>query len=314
MRRHASYVGLLLFACMSAAAAPKILCPTPQFDFGVRRDNEVVVHKFVITNTGDAPLSIKRVKASCGCTAVKSSKSSIPPGESATIDSRFTLKGRRGKQRKSILIESNDPTTPRLRLWLKGTIVVEVALEPRYLNFRQMHKSNVSTQTVKLVSLRPEIRITDVKSDTPAYDATIDPDGRGLTVRTVPPLSEGLVRGRLTVTTDHPKGLEANLNIAGVAVGDLTALPRELILRKSWPDARKLALTVRPFKKLAFEVTKVEAPLPSIKTAFRKLPNGTTRVELDGVRPEAALNGKQILVHTSLPSTPTLRIPIRVLP
>jgi len=294
--------------------APKIVCDQPDFNFGVRRDHETVVHQFTIKNDGDEPLAITRVKASCGCTAVKSSTSSIQPGKTATVDARFTLKGRRGKQQKSIMVESNDPNMPRLRLWLKGEIVVGVALEPRYLNFRQMHKDVVSTQKVALVTLRPDIRIVNIEENSPSYEATIDPDGRGLTVRTVPPLNPGLVRGRIVVTTDHPQGLTADLNIAGVAVGDLTLMPRELVLRKSWPDARKLTTIVRPFNKLAFEITKVEVPLPSIKATFKKQPDGTARVELNGVRPDPALNGKQVLIHTSLASQPTLRVPIRVLP
>jgi hypothetical protein len=314
MRRFTAILGILLLAGTSGLAAPKIVCEASEFNFGVRRDDETVVHQFVLKNEGDAPLAITRVKASCGCTAVKSSASSIPPGESATIDARFTLRGRRGKQQKSIMVESNDPQNPRLRLWLKGEIVVEVALEPRYVNFRQMHKDSVATQTVELVSLRPHVRIINIKTDTTAYEATIDPDGRGLTVRTVPPLKEGLVRGRIVVTTDHPKGLTTDLNIAGVAVGDLTLLPRELILRKSWPDARRLTLVVRPFNKIAFEIKKVEVPLPSIKPTSKKQPDGTARIELADVRPDPALNGKQIVIHTSLPSCPTLRVPIRVLP
>ncbi len=314
MRRFNGFLGLFLLTCTNGLAAPKISCEAPDFNFGVRRDNETVVHQFVIKNDGDAPLTITRVKASCGCTAVTSSASSIPSGETATVDARFTLRGRRGKQQKSIMVECNDPDMPRLRLWLKGEIVVEVALEPRYVNFRQMHKDSVATQRVELVSLRPNIRITHVKADSPAYEATIDPDGRGLTVRTVPPLTEGLVRGRMVVTTDHPMGLTTDLAIAGVAVGDLTLMPRELVLRSSWPDTRRLTLIVRPFNKLAFEITKVEVPLPSIKATVGKQPDGTARVELEGIHPDQALHGKAILIYTNLKSTPVLRVPIRILP
>jgi hypothetical protein len=314
MRVYTAIFVTLALTATCGLAAPKIACDAPDFNFGVKRDHETVVHSFVLRNDGDAPLAITRVKASCGCTAVKSSTNSILPGQTATVDARFTLKGRRGKQQKSITVESNDPATPRLRLWLKGEIVVEVALQPRYLNFRQVHKDSVVTQTVELVSLRPALRIIDVKANSASYEATIDPDGRGLTVRTVPPLKVGLVRGHMTVKTDHPMGLSTDLSIAAVAVGDLTVMPRELALRSSWPDARRVTLVIRPFNKLPFDITKVEAPLPSITTSFKKQPDGTARVDLDGVRPDKALNGKAILIHTSLKSSPVLRVPIRVLP
>lgn len=313
IRSTAVYLVLLAGAGV-LTAAPNIVCDAPQHNFGVRRDNEIVKHRYVLRNTGDTPLAITRVKASCGCTAVKSSHTHIAPGQTATIDARFTLKGRRGKQRKSILVESNDPDTPRLRLWLKGAIVVEVALKPRYINFRRFHKDSIATQTVELVSLRPDIRITHVESNTHTFEATIDPDGRGLAVRTVPPLQEGLARGHMRIQTNHPRQLTANLNIAGIAVGDLSVLPREIILHESVRESRRVNLQVRPFGDLAFDVRRVEPPAPAITSTFSKEPNGTVTVVLDGVQPDAALNGKSVVIHTNLESTPTLRVPIRVRP
>ncbi|MDP6491625.1 MAG: DUF1573 domain-containing protein [Kiritimatiellia bacterium] len=314
MHRSVYCFALSLLLYSHAQAAPKIVCAAPEFNFGVRNDHETVFHEFVVKNSGDSPLAISRVKASCGCTAVKSGANSLQPGQTTTIEARFTLKGRRGKQQKSITVESNDPATPRLRLWLKGEITVEVAVEPRYLNFRQIHKDSVVTQNVTLVSLRPDVRITGVRSDSTSFAATIDPDGRGLTVRTVPPVKDGLLRGRMTVTTDHPRGLSTYLNIAGVAVGDLLALPRDLLLRKSSTAPRRITIVVRPFIKQPFEVTTVEVPLPTIKTSVTKQPDGSYRVLLDNVSPAPELAGKAILIHTSLESTPELRVPIRVLP
>ncbi|MBT7068152.1 MAG: DUF1573 domain-containing protein, partial [Verrucomicrobia bacterium] len=148
MQNRYSQVAAALFLCCGAVslAAPTIQCAAPAHDFGVRRDHEVVTHRFAIKNSGDADLAITRVKASCGCTAVKSSMNSVPPGGEAYVEARFTLKGRRGKQSKSILVESNDPATPRMRLYLKGEIVTEVSMQPRYLNFSQVHKDVGATQ------------------------------------------------------------------------------------------------------------------------------------------------------------------------
>jgi len=273
-----------------------------------------VTHRFGIKNTGDTDLAITRVKASCGCTAVKSSKNSIPPGEEAYVEARFTLRGRRGKQNKSILVESNDPATPRMRLYLKGEIVTEVAMEPRYLNFSQVHKDIGATQSVDLVSLRPAIRITQIKSDSKAFEATIDPDGRGLTIRAVPPLREGFARARMVVHTDHPKRLYTDVNMVAVVVGDLNVVPREIILRRAQLASRRLSLMVRPFGHTPFTITRVEVPQEGVTPSMTPLANGSVSVILTGIRPDAALNGQVITLHTDLPSTPLLRVPIRVLP
>ncbi len=313
--RSGKYVGIVIvIATASALAAPQLVCEKPEYSFGVRREHETVVHRFVLKNAGDAPLAITRVKASCGCTAVNSSTNSIAAGEEAFVEARFKLKGRRGKQNKSIMVESNDPATPRTRLWLKGEIVTEVAMEPRYMNFRQIHTNSVATQTVSLVSLRPDIRIAAVKGDGPFFKATIDPDGRGLTVRTVPPLKVGHTRARLTVTTDHPDGLTTDLNIIGMAVGDLTVVPRDVILRKSQPGPVRLALTVRPFGRIAFKVLNVDFPLVDITPVISPQTNGSVHVVMHGLRPDPALAGKFVVIHTDLKSTREIRVPIRILP
>lgn len=308
-------VSVLLCAAATALhAAPRIECDAPEYNFGVRRDSETVVHQFTVKNAGDRPLVITRVKASCGCTAVKTSKDNILPGETASIEARFTLKDRRGAQRKSILVESNDPARPQIHLLLTGEIVTEVGIEPRYVNFSQIHTSRVATQSVALVSLRPDVRIVAVTSDDPSFAAEIAPDGRGLEIRTVPPLKEGFARARIEVKTNHPDGLGADVNIIGVVAGDLTVVPRDLILRASQPASRRVTLMVRPFEPFPFKVLSVEVPHPDVATSFAPLGNGAIAVTLDGLPDDPALNGKAVVIRTDRASSAELRVPIRVLP
>ncbi|NQU41584.1 MAG: DUF1573 domain-containing protein [Lentisphaerae bacterium] len=303
----------LLYGSVASVAAPQLHVPAPEYDFGVLRDHEQVVHRFVIRNSGDAPLAITRVKASCGCTAVKSSSDTIAVGEEAYVEAIFKLQGRRGKQKKSILVESNDPDTPRARLYLTGEIVTDVAIEPRFVNFNQIHIATVATQKVSLVSLRPDIRITGVKTDTTAFAATIDPDGRGLTIRSVPPLQAGYARGLMVVTTDHPDRLTTDVNIIGMVVGDVNVVPRDLILRTSQPGSPLRALVVRPYGTIAFKVLKVDLPSPTAQAVVKPIANGAVSVEISGLVADPALNGKEIVIHTDRASTPELRVPIRIL-
>ncbi|MBT7067040.1 MAG: hypothetical protein HN919_12100, partial [Verrucomicrobia bacterium] len=150
--------------------------------------------------------------------------------------------------------------------------------------------------------------------DSTAFAAQIDPDGRGLTIRTVPPLKEGFARARMVVHTDHPEKLYTDVNMVAVVVGDLNVVPRELILRRSQPASRRLALMVRPFGKTPFTITRVEVPQEGVSPSTTPLANGAVSVILAGIRPETALNGQVITLHTDLPSTPLLQVPIRVLP
>src|SRR4051812_14416696 len=45
-----------------------------EFDFGKIPQGKPVTHEFLFTNTGDKPLSLQNVQASCGCTTPEWSK------------------------------------------------------------------------------------------------------------------------------------------------------------------------------------------------------------------------------------------------
>lgn len=64
--------------------------------------------KFIITNTGDKPLIVDDVSASCGCTTPKKPVAPIAPGESDEIEVTFHPKpDQLGEQTKSITVTAN---------------------------------------------------------------------------------------------------------------------------------------------------------------------------------------------------------------
>ncbi|MNY10128.1 hypothetical protein D3C86_1430860 [compost metagenome] len=66
-----------------------------------------VTHIFTLTNTGNAPLIISEVRASCGCTQPEFSKNPVLPGKTSDIKVTFKSEGQVGKQQKIITIHSN---------------------------------------------------------------------------------------------------------------------------------------------------------------------------------------------------------------
>jgi len=100
-----------VFCGLTAATAQqkgKFSFSEETFDFGsVKEDNGAVEHKFVFTNTGDAPIIVQGVQASCGCTTPAWSKEPIPPGEKGFVTAKFDPKNRPGSFRKSLTITSN---------------------------------------------------------------------------------------------------------------------------------------------------------------------------------------------------------------
>ncbi|MFP4061069.1 MAG: DUF1573 domain-containing protein [Bacteroidales bacterium] len=104
------------------ANAPVATFDNLKFNYGKIKEGEVVENEFVLKNTGKSNLIIRKVKASCGCTAVNPEKNVIAPGQSTTIKAVFNSKGRRGAQRKSVRVITNDPANSSLVLWIEGVV------------------------------------------------------------------------------------------------------------------------------------------------------------------------------------------------
>lgn len=79
-------------------------------DFGIIEQGEKVAHVFKFTNTGNEPLVLSNVRASCGCTTPNWTKEPVAPGDEGEIHVEFDSKGKSGKQTKTVTVTANtDP-------------------------------------------------------------------------------------------------------------------------------------------------------------------------------------------------------------
>lgn len=75
-------------------------------DYGnVSKESDNGIRTFEFTNTGDAPLIIKDVKSTCGCTVPTKPKEPILPGKTGKIEVKYNMNP--GPIRKTITVESN---------------------------------------------------------------------------------------------------------------------------------------------------------------------------------------------------------------
>jgi len=84
----------------------KISWMAMSYDFGEIPKSVAVSHPFEFTNTGEAPLVIKDVKTSCGCTVTAYPEEPIAPGASETIEVTYNAK-RAGKFTKKVSVYTN---------------------------------------------------------------------------------------------------------------------------------------------------------------------------------------------------------------
>ena len=114
------------FSVLSAgelAKAPALNVDNTEFRFGKIKQGEKVEHTFVLSNSGKTDLVIRKVKASCGCTAVQPEKRVIAPGEKVNIKMVFNSAGKVGNQNKTVTIITNDPKKSKTILWVRGEVI-----------------------------------------------------------------------------------------------------------------------------------------------------------------------------------------------
>lgn len=94
------------------------------FEFGVVPEGTVVEHTYVFTNSGDQPLILNQVSASCGCTTPEFSRTPIAPGAEGNVKVVFDSNGQVGKQHKIITV-ANNGATPVVLLHLRGEVTAK---------------------------------------------------------------------------------------------------------------------------------------------------------------------------------------------
>lgn len=143
-----SFIPSLLLVANVAWAAPELSVEQGTYKFGTVAQGKKVQHSFKIRNSGDAPLQIKKIEVSCGCTAAKPSTSTIQPGKSAEIDVVFDSTEFGGKVLKSVTIITNAGKTPSYTFNMEGTVAEELQVTPRQLSL-----GSVTPGVAKLVTI-----------------------------------------------------------------------------------------------------------------------------------------------------------------
>src|SRR4051812_4725456 len=84
---------------------------TTSQNYGKIEEGEKLNVSFHFKNTGDKPLVIERVQASCGCTAAEPPKEPVAPGKEGDITAVFNSEGKSGSQHKSLYVHANTKGT-----------------------------------------------------------------------------------------------------------------------------------------------------------------------------------------------------------
>lgn len=169
---------LIAFSALSFAQG-KFSFTEESYDFGTVIEGVKATHVFKFTNTGDAPIVISGVRASCGCTTPEWPKDPIAPGEEGEIKAIYNSQGRLNAFNKSIRVTSN-ATEPTVTLFIKGNVIpeppkvyteAEKAASPKITvdrleyNFGKVQQGEKINKTVIVKNTgKQPLEITEVKS------------------------------------------------------------------------------------------------------------------------------------------------------
>ena len=90
-------------------------------DYGTIVESSDGECEFEFKNTGNEPLVLSNVTASCGCTAPTWPREPIMPGKTAVIKVKYDTK-RVGGINRTITVHSNAVENPRIDLRIQGTV------------------------------------------------------------------------------------------------------------------------------------------------------------------------------------------------
>lgn len=145
----------LFTANIAAQNGAQISADELTYNFGtIAEADGLASHTFVVKNTGDSPLVITRITASCGCTQPEWTKAPIAPGKTGNVKVTYNPKGRPGPFYKTVSIFSNGKKGS-YTLAIKGNVTPK-PIQPAFIYPYSIGNLKLQTKTVLYSNIRPD--------------------------------------------------------------------------------------------------------------------------------------------------------------
>lgn len=123
--------------------APRIAVSEEIVDFGELNPGERIAKTIDVANDGWAELKIGKVRVSCSCTTITLDKNVVPPRDKASMQIELTALGSGRGKKLDLLIESNDPRTPKRLLTLRYDLKRDSPLSEKQIYFGRIRREEL---------------------------------------------------------------------------------------------------------------------------------------------------------------------------
>ncbi len=266
------------------APQPIIKIESALYDFGDVGTKTTNICQFKFTNIGKGTLIIKNIRSTCGCTVPALQKLEYAPGESGSIEVRFTTPGTEGEDIKHLYIESNDKQNPEAELTVRAEVIAKVKVEPRLIKLSLKEENAAcppiklsSTDNVPFVVTRFEATANCLTADfgsiAAATEIVLKPKVDTDTLRRV-------LSGTITIGLNHPQCSEVFVNFEATPVYNLNP-PMIMILNARPETAVSREVWVLNNYKEPFEIESVTSQKGMAKLASKELHENGYRLVID---------------------------------
>lgn len=297
----AALLGLTVVSEM-CLAGPRITCAKPIHEFGILSNQETVKHTFTLRNNGNEDLYIRSVRAGCGCATLDLDHERIKPGTSARLAVEMSLKGRHGKQRRIIYIQSNDTKTPRCMLQITGEIRRDVDLDPGRAVFGFAADRALLSKRIRVYSgTGKKFVVTGVDTDDEGFfTVRTDTVRDGLEyVVEVSLTGKGRqpganFRGEMIVHTDRPGYRDVTVPVVAYLPKEITAAPERLVVSGLTDNgqSRDRYILVRSPLQTPFAVVGVTPPARDVVVKTDKLSDTRYRIKISNLAAKKEMDGQ----------------------
>lgn len=198
-------LGLATLLLLSGHGLAQLQWDKPVQQFQRTPQDQGIEARFPFRNAGTTTVTIKSLRASCGCTTPHLEKKTYAPGETGEVVARFVFGDRKGPQRKTIEVRTDDESAEPVVLELRVLIHDPLTIEPALVYWKRGDAAEAKTVQLTAEPGQP-VRIKRVIASNPRLPAKLETikAGEQYTVSVTPTDTTQKESGEILVETDFP--------------------------------------------------------------------------------------------------------------